>query len=156
MQKIFFSLVCVLICGQFLTLPLKEQLEQKRYFFGLVCHQIRSLITLKKGLKWYESDGLLTYIDESKCKELCCDRDADFDKIKVFNFNIIYSSCNPNHEMNKSLIDHQTIKPDDFCNYLNDDKALALSEALRCQQNDAFMEKSLLLSRLNYLSKEKI
>ena len=58
--------------------------------------------------------------------------------------------------MNKSLVDHQTIKPDDFCNYSNDDKALALSAALRCQQNDAFMEKALLLSRLNYLSKEKI
>lgn len=94
------------------------------------------------------------YIDELKYKEFCCDREAYFDKVKVVNFDIIYSSCNPNNEMEKSLVDHQTIKSDDFCNYANDDKTLALSAALRCPRNDVFVEKALSLSHWQNLSKK--
>ena len=55
--------------------------------------------------------------------------------------------------MEKSLVGHQTIKSDDFCNYTNDDKTLALSAAVRCPRNDVFVENVL---SLLHLSKEKI
>ena len=137
---------------------MKRQLEQNFFLFRRI--RINTILAQKyipnyvqRYLKWYERDGRLTYIDELKYKEFCCGRDAYFDKVKVVHFDIIYSSCNPNYKMEKNLVGHQTIKSDDFCNYTNDDKTLALSAALLCPQNDAFAENVLSLS---HLSKEKI
>ena len=41
------------------------------------------------NLKWYERDGLLTYIDQLKCNRFLADPDKQFQEIKVIKFDMI-------------------------------------------------------------------
>ena len=46
-----------------------------------------------KYLPWYERDGLMTYIDQLKYKELISDPDAAIKNTKVNNFEMIHTQC---------------------------------------------------------------
>ena len=48
---------------------------------------------VKQNLKWYERDGLITYIDQLEYKKFEEDRDTYLEKIKITNFDIIHSKC---------------------------------------------------------------
>ena len=45
------------------------------------------------NLPWYESDGLMSYIDSLKCQEFLNDTDEHYKKAEVINFNIIHHRC---------------------------------------------------------------
>ena len=59
-------------------------------------------------LKWYERDGLLTYIDQLKCNRFLEDPDKHFRKTKVINFDIIYKIITGENLLMKLL---RIIKP---------------------------------------------
>ena len=44
-------------------------------------------------LPWYERDGLLIYIDQSKYKEFISNPDRHMEKAEVINFDIFYARC---------------------------------------------------------------
>ena len=46
---------------------------------------------VKENLKWYERDGLLTYIDQLKWSEFKNDRDTYINETKMVNFDIIHN-----------------------------------------------------------------
>ena len=48
---------------------------------------------VKKDLKWYERDGLLTYIDQLEYERFSNDRDHYLKNVKLTNFDIIHSQC---------------------------------------------------------------
>ena len=45
---------------------------------------------VNQNLKWYEHDGLLTYIDELKYKDFIRNADAHFKNAQIVNFDIIH------------------------------------------------------------------
>lgn len=50
-------------------------------------------IYASSNLKWYERDGLLTYINQLKYNELIENSDKHFRIAKVINFEIIHKEC---------------------------------------------------------------
>ena len=46
-----------------------------------------------KDLPWYECDGLMTYIDQLKYKELISDSDATVKNTKIITFEMIHAQC---------------------------------------------------------------
>ena len=42
--------------------------------------------------KWFERDGLLTYVDQSKCNRFLEDSDKNVKETKAINFDIIYKT----------------------------------------------------------------
>ena len=48
---------------------------------------------VKDNLKWYERDGLITYINQLEYKRFEEHRDSYLEKISITNFDIIHNKC---------------------------------------------------------------
>ena len=64
---------------------------------------------VKDDLKWYERDGLMTYIDRLKHERFEEDRDSYLSKAKIVNFDMIHASCR-GQTREKSKKYYQTIR----------------------------------------------
>ena len=97
---------------------------------------------VKKDLKWFERDGLLTYIDRLNYEHFEEDRDRYLKNVKIVNFNII------NHQLRstsleKSIQSHKTIYKNDLKQMPADDKDAALAACFRSSKKDLYIEKDL-------------
>ena len=68
---------------------------------------------VKNNLKWYERNGLLTYIDQLEYKRFEENRDSYLEKINITNFDIIHSKCR-NEPLEKEIKYYKTIKTKDL------------------------------------------
>ena len=73
------------------------------------------------NIPWYEHDGLLTYIDELKCKELFNNCDKHFFNMEAISFDIVHHKCRGDSLLN-SVESYKTISKNDFKSYPEIDK----------------------------------
>ena len=63
-----------------------------------------------QNLKWYERDGLMTWYDQTKCKEFLQNLDNHFENTKIINFDIISKKARGKEIPQSTLKTDQTIK----------------------------------------------
>ena len=93
------------------------------------------------NLKWYERDGLLTYIDQLKCNRFLADPDKHFQEIKVIKFDIIYKTIRGEKIPEKTLKDYQTVKAESTKAYPKKDQDKFLSSVFGIDRKDIYFEK---------------
>ena len=66
---------------------------------------------IPRNLKWYERDGLLTYIDKLKCNpdKHLEDPDKRFKETKIINFETIHKQARSEKISDKNFLKNQTI-----------------------------------------------
>ena len=74
-----------------------------------------------EDLKWFERDGLLTYVDQIKYSEFSSDPDKYLKQAEVVNFDMIHARCRGDKQY---LTDkyYQTVVSDDVKNMPQKDK----------------------------------
>ena len=63
-----------------------------------------------ENLSWYERDGIVTYINQAKCRDFLRDLDSHFKKIKIVNFDIIYRQARGEKVPEELLKKYQTVQ----------------------------------------------
>ena len=97
---------------------------------------------VRQNLKWYERDGSITYINQLEYKKFEEDRDAYLEKIKITNFDIIYSKCR-NEPLENEIKYYKTIDTKDLKQMPPADKDAALAACFRSGRKDIWVVKSL-------------
>ena len=97
---------------------------------------------IKKDLKWYERDGLLTYIDRLNYERFEEDRDNYLKNVNVVNFDIINCKLHST-PLEKSIQSYKTIYKSDLKQMPADDKDAALAACFRSWKKDLYIEKDL-------------
>ena len=97
---------------------------------------------VKKDLKWFERDGLMTYIDRLNYERFENDRDNYLENVNVVNFDII------NHQLlgtplEKDIITYKTVQKKDLKQMPASDKHAALAACFRSKRKDLNIEKDL-------------
>ena len=64
---------------------------------------------IPKDLPWYESDGLITWYDQMKCKYFSRDTNKHFGEAKIVNFDIIHRQCHGEEVPKHFLRQYQTV-----------------------------------------------
>ena len=94
---------------------------------------------VKPDLKWFERDGLMTYIDRLAYERFEEDRDNYLENIKVIDFDII------NHELKgttleKDILTYKTIYKNDLKQMPANDKDATLAACFRSKRNDLYVD----------------
>ena len=97
---------------------------------------------VKENLKWYERDGLITYIEQLEYKKFKEDRDSYLEKIKITNFDIIHSKCR-NEPLENEIKYYKTVYAKDLKQMPLADKDAALAACFRSKRKDIYVVKSL-------------
>ena len=63
-----------------------------------------------EDVPWYERDGIITYIDQAKCRDLLRDLDSHFKKTKIVNFDIIHRQARGEKVPEELLKKYQTVQ----------------------------------------------
>ena len=97
---------------------------------------------IKENLKWYERDGLMTYIDRLNYERFEEDRDKYLANVNIVNFDII------NHQLKgtpleNSITNYKTIYKKDLKQMPANDKDAALAACFRSTRKDLHIEKQL-------------
>ena len=93
------------------------------------------------NLKWYERDGLLTYIDQLKCNRFLADPDKQFQEIKVIKFDMIYKTIRGETIPEKTLKDYQNVKAESTKAYPTKDQDKFSSSVFGIDRKDIYFEK---------------
>ena len=94
---------------------------------------------VKKDLRWYERDVILTSLDRSKYEEFERGPYGYLAKAKLINFDIIYAEIEK-RTTNLPVKYYQTVKNSDLKNFPKKEKSMAVSSCLRFSRNDIFVE----------------
>ena len=97
---------------------------------------------VKDNLKWYERDGLITYINQLEYKRFEENRDSYLEKIYITNFDIIHSKCR-NEPLENEIRYYKTINAKDLKQMPLSDKDAVLVACFRSKRKDIYVEKSL-------------
>ena len=97
---------------------------------------------VKDNLKWYERDGLITYINQLEYKKFEENRDSYLEKIYITNFNLIHSNCR-NEPLENEIRYYKTVNTKDLKQMPLADKDAALAACFRSERKDIYIEKSL-------------
>ena len=94
---------------------------------------------VKPDLKWFERDGLMTYIDRLAYERFEEDRDNYLENVKVIDFDII------NHELKgttleKDILTYKTIYKNDLKQMPANDKDATLAACFRSKRNDLYVD----------------
>ena len=92
-------------------------------------------------LKWYERDGLLTYIDQSKHEHFTKDLDGYLKKAEVVNFDIIHNQCRGTCSQSSDK-HYQTVRTSDVKKMLQKERKKAVGAYLRSERKDLGVKKS--------------
>ena len=99
---------------------MSDRVLVKRYIFEVVTEE----------LLWYERDGLLTYIDQLKCKRFMSDKDRYIEKGKEINFDMIYVDCDRALPQQYSNRHYQTVQSSEIKKMSQKDRKKAVSACL--------------------------
>ena len=103
---------------------------------------------VKENLKWYEKEGLITYIDQLKYKEFQKDRDAYINQTKITNFDIIHHECRGDR-LDISIKEHNTIKKEKLKQLPPSEKYAAVAACFRSTNKNLVIEKSVAKEHFN-------
>ena len=98
-----------------------------------------------QDLPWYDHDGLMTCIDQVKCKEFISDPDVTIRNIKIKNFEMIHAQCKgtPRTYSNEFF---QTVRQKNVAKMPQKDRKKTVSACLSSERKDVFVEKTLAFS----------
>ena len=99
---------------------------------------------VKDDLKWYERDGLLTYVDRLKYERFEENRDDYLTKAKVVNFHMIHARCRGNTR-EKNDRHYQTVKYKNLKKMSEEDKKKAVAACIRNDRKDLYVQKDLMI-----------
>ena len=105
-----------------------------------------------QNLKWYERDGLLTYIDQIKYERFSEDPDRYLKIAEVANFNITYNHCRGTSIQNSNK-HYQTVCISDVKKMPQKERKKAVDACLRSERKGVHVEKKLAFS--HYLGEKK-
>ena len=97
---------------------------------------------MKKNLKWYERDGLMTYIDRIGYEWFEEDGDKYLENVNVINFDIIYHQCRGG-TLQKDIQNYKTVFKSNLEQMPPADKDPALAACFRSRRKDLNIEKNL-------------
>ena len=97
---------------------------------------------VKPNLKWFERDGLITYIDRLKYEEFEENRDKYLKNIKITNMDIIHNECRGD-PLEKDIKEYKTIQKKDVKQMPASDKHAALAACFRSEKKDLFISEDL-------------
>ena len=98
-----------------------------------------------QDLPWYERDGLMTYIDQLKCKEFISDPDVAIRNTKIKNFEMIHAQCRGTHRTHSNEF-CQTVRQKNVAKMPRKDRKKTVSVCLSSERKDVFVEKTLVFS----------
>ena len=107
---------------------------------------------VKENLKWYERDGLITYIDQLKYNEFRKNRDKYINETKIVNFDIINNACRRN-KMEKTIKEYNTISTDDLKTMPPSEKYCAASACFRSSNKNLIIDKTVAKEHFNCKNK---
>ena len=97
------------------------------------------------NLKWYESDGLLTYIDRLKYEQFEKDRDLYLKNACITNFDIIHHECRGG-KLEKTYREHKTVCKKSFDKMPLLDEQKALGACFRSERKDLHVKRKLMIA----------
>ena len=110
---------------------------------GIISDESRPIQTYAlSNLKWWERDGLTTYIDSLKYEEFKIDEEKWLRNHKVMNFDLIHVECTGS-ELSMSEKEYKTVWENDFTNYPEKVKKDTTSNIRRVEKDDLYLEKSI-------------
>ena len=92
-----------------------------------------------ENFKWYERDGLRTYIDQLKYSEFSSDPDKYLKEADIVNFDMIHERCG-RHKRSMTDKHYQTIVSVDVKNMPQKERKKALSACVRSDRKELFVE----------------
>ena len=95
---------------------------------------------VKPDLKWFERDGLMTYIDRLAYERFEEDRDNYLENVNVINFDIINHERSP---LEKDISTYKTIYKSNLKQMPANDKDAALAACFRSKRNDLYVDRDL-------------
>ena len=104
-------------------------------------------------LKWYERDGLLTYINQLKYLDFSKDPDQYLKSAKVVNFEIIHVQCTGDGR-NFSDKHYQTVCESSLKNIPQIERKRTLAACLRFERKDLYVEKKISFDYFRSLCKD--
>ena len=100
---------------------------------------------VSQDLKWYERDGLLTYINQIKYERFSEDPHGYLKKAVIVNFDIKYSQIRGLPRQNSDKY-YQIVRTLDVKKVSQKERKKAVGACLRSEQKDLHVEKKLALS----------
>ena len=97
---------------------------------------------IKPDLKWYERDGLMTYIDRLNYEHFEENRNLCLENVQIINYGMIHNECS-GILLKKSVREYKTVTNKHFKNMPLKDKDAALGACFRVKRTDLYVEKEL-------------
>ena len=97
---------------------------------------------VKPDLKWFERDGLMTYIDRLNYERFENNRDAYLENVKVISFDIINNQIKGS-PLEKSIKEYKTVQKKDLKQMPLDDKDAAIAACFRSKRKDLNIDKEI-------------
>ena len=97
------------------------------------------------NLKWYERDGLLTYIDRLKYERKYENRDSYLENVEITNFDIIHHECRGD-PLQKSHKEYMTVNEQSVDRMSTTDRKKAMGACFRTKRKDLYVQRNLMLS----------
>ena len=102
------------------------------------------------GLKWYERDGLMTYIDRPKYEKFEKDRDSYLQNAKITDFDIIHHECRGD-ELQNSYKHYKTVNEKTLDKMPSNDRKKAIGACFRTKRKDLYVQRDLMLASFKTL-----
>ena len=102
-------------------------------------------------LKWFERDGLLTYIDQLKYRKYSSNSNNYVANANIINFDIIHSMCRGDDRKHSDNY-FKTVEYSQLKNMPEKDKDIAVSSCLSTKRKDVFVDKKLAFDHFRKLS----
>ena len=103
---------------------------------------------VKENLKWYERDGLLSYIDQLKWNEFKNDRDTYVNETKLVNFDIIHNE-HRGDKLKKTIKEYNTITKENLKQFPPSEKHSAVAACFRSSNKNINISKAVAKEHFN-------
>ena len=94
------------------------------------------------NLKWYERDGLMTYIDRLNYERVEKDRDSYVKNAQIINFDIINNQIK-GEPLQKTIREYKTVTEENLKKTPKKDKKEALGACFRTSRKDLYVNRDL-------------
>ena len=91
-------------------------------------------------MKWFEQDGLMTYIDRLNYEHFENNWDTYLENVKVINFDIIHNQIRGT-PLEKTIKEYKTVQKKDLKQMPLDDKDAAVAACFRSKREDLHIDK---------------
>ena len=91
-------------------------------------------------------NGLMTYLDQAKCRDFLRDPEGHFKNTKIFNFDIIHRQVRGEKVPEDLLKKYQTVQENKTKKYPEEPQQNFLASAFRTSRPDIYFEKNVVIN----------